>query len=248
MTGDSELPFWVAGRPHSTEQTKLPLGAVLHGVRPTTMKTFKLAHGQGPLRRGRRHRARPCVVVIDEALAARTFWPDERSDRQARFASDLHQRRGYEVVGVVGDVRALTASQRDSPRRSARRSYIPSRQTPDAIMPAVQRTASGWSCASAVGAGAMTERSARGLRRQPRHADLRQSDDGGRSSATRCRRRGSRGCCWRLSRSLALTARRRRHLRRHVAARAADARTRSACAWRWAPRRGQCSRWSSGTR
>ena len=41
MTGDSELPFWVVGRPHATEQTQAAVVALLHGVGWTTGRRFE---------------------------------------------------------------------------------------------------------------------------------------------------------------------------------------------------------------
>ena len=56
MTGDSELPYWVAGRPHATEQTKLPW-ALFYLVSADYQKAFKLRMIKGRFLAAHRHRA-----------------------------------------------------------------------------------------------------------------------------------------------------------------------------------------------
>jgi predicted permease len=151
MTGDSELPFWVAGRPHSTEQTKLPW-ALFYMVSGDYLKTFKLRMVKGRFVADADTEKSPYVVVIDEELARASF-PNEDPIGQ-RIHMDLIN-ADYEVVGVVGHVRHW-GLERDNLEKIRSQVYIPLRQIPDEVMPAAAN-GSGWAVRTTVGAAAMTE-------------------------------------------------------------------------------------------
>ena len=151
MTGDSELPFWIAGRPHSTEQTKLPW-ALFYMVSGDYQKTFKLRMVKGRFLADADTEKSPYVVVIDEELARANF-PNEDPIGQ-RIHMDLIN-ADYEVVGIVGHVRHW-GLERDNLEKIRSQVYIPLRQVPDAIMPAAAN-GSGWVVRTSVGAAAMTE-------------------------------------------------------------------------------------------
>src|SRR5262249_57445836 len=72
MNGDSELPYWVEGRPKPAEQSQMDM-ALLYGVDPEYLSVMRI-----PLLRGRFLSAQdnekgPCVAAIDEEFAATAF-------------------------------------------------------------------------------------------------------------------------------------------------------------------------------
>jgi hypothetical protein len=138
MTGDSELPFWIAGRPHSHGADQASLGAVLHGV-GDYQKTFKLRMVKGRFIADADTEKSPYVVVIDEELARRDL-PNEDPIGQ-RIHLDIIN-ADYEVVGIVGHVRHW-GLERDNLEKIRSQVYIPLRQIPDEIMPAAAN-GSGW--------------------------------------------------------------------------------------------------------
>jgi putative ABC transport system permease protein len=151
MTGDSELPFWVAGRPHSTEQTKLPW-ALFYMVSGDYQKAFKLHMVKGRFVADTDTERSPYVTVIDEELARANF-PNE-DPLGKRIHLDILN-ADYEIVGIVGHVRHW-GLERDNLERIRSQVYIPLRQVPDAIMPAAAN-GSGWVVRTTVSAAAMTE-------------------------------------------------------------------------------------------
>jgi predicted permease len=151
MSGDSELPFWVAGRPHATEQTKLPW-SLFYLVSPGYQKTFKLRMIKGRFINNTDTEKSPYIAVIDDELA-RMHFPNENSIGQHIHLDIINA--DYEVVGVVGHVRHW-GLERDSLEKIRSQIYIPFRQLPDSIMPAAAN-GSGWVVRTSVGAAVMTE-------------------------------------------------------------------------------------------
>ena len=151
MSGDSELPFWVAGRPHATEQTKLPW-ALFYLVSPDYQKTFKLRMIKGRFLDNTDTERSQYTAVIDEELARSTF-PNEDPIGQRIHLEIIDA--DYQVVGVVGHVRHW-GLERDNLEKIRSQIYVPFRQIPDPIMPAAAN-GSGWVVRTSIGAGVMTE-------------------------------------------------------------------------------------------
>jgi predicted permease len=151
MTGDSELPYWVAGRPHATEQTKLPW-ALFYLVSEDYQKVFKLRQIKGRFLERTDTERSPYTAVIDEELA-RTSFPNEDPIGQ-RIHLDIIN-ADYEIVGIVGHVRHW-GLDRDNLEKIRAQVYIQFRQLPDAIMPAAAN-GSAWALRTSAGAGVMTE-------------------------------------------------------------------------------------------
>ena len=151
MSGDSELPFWISGRPHATEQTQMPW-ALFYLVRAEYQKTFGLHLLRGRFLNTTDTERAPYVAVIDEELAKANF-PNE-DPLGKRLHLDIVN-ADYEVVGVVGHVRHW-GLDRDATERIRSQMYIPFDQLPDAIMPAATN-GSGWIVRTAVASGVMAE-------------------------------------------------------------------------------------------
>jgi predicted permease len=100
MTGDSELPFWVEGRPKPATEQEMPF-ALFYMVTPHYNQVMKI-----PVERGRGFTERddehaPVVVLID-ATFARTQFPNEDPIGKRINLGLLDMQA--EVVGVVGHV------------------------------------------------------------------------------------------------------------------------------------------------
>jgi predicted permease len=130
MSGDSELPFWVEGRPKPATEQEMPFA----------MFTMVSRHYQEvmhiPVQRGRGFTERddehgPAVVLID-ATFARTFFPKEDpiGKRLNLGLMDLQA----EIVGVVGHVESWGLGSREHENLQAQ-IYLSVWQVPDKFWP-----------------------------------------------------------------------------------------------------------------
>jgi predicted permease len=126
---DSELPYWVDGRPKPPEQSQMDL-ALFYAVEPDYLNVMRI-----PLLRGRflspqDDETRPCAVAVDEDFVARAF-PNQ---------DPLGQHINLELLTmkceVVGVVRHVTHWGLDTDATAKVRSqvYISFRQLPDTVM------------------------------------------------------------------------------------------------------------------
>jgi predicted permease len=100
MTGDSEVPFWVEGRPKPASEQEMPF-AMFYLVTQDYHKVMKI-----PVERGRSFTERddehaPGVAIIDESFA-RKYFPNEDPIGKRLNLEFLEMRP--EIVGVVGHV------------------------------------------------------------------------------------------------------------------------------------------------
>ncbi len=100
MAGDSEMSFWIGGRPKPTTQSEMGV-AMWHAVQPGYLRAMEI-----PLRRGRFISAQdnensPDVVVVDEDFAQRYF-PNENP--LGRWINTVEMNAHAQIVGVVGHV------------------------------------------------------------------------------------------------------------------------------------------------
>ena len=151
MSGDSELPFWVSGRPHATEQTQMPW-ALFYLVSADYRDVFRLHQIRGRFITDQDTEKSPSVVVIDEELAKAVF-PGEDPLGKSLHLDILNA--DYQIVGIVGHVRHW-GLERDNTEKIRSQVYLPFRQLPDAIMPATDNGA-GWVVRTSVASGVMTE-------------------------------------------------------------------------------------------
>jgi len=130
MTGDSEVPFWVEGRPKPASEQEMPF-ALFYLVTPGYHKVMKI-----PLERGRSLTERddehaPVVVVIDDTFARKYFPNEDAVGKRLNLALlDMQP----EIVGVVGHVEhwGLGAKGHDNLQAQI---YLPVWQIPDKFWP-----------------------------------------------------------------------------------------------------------------
>ena len=134
---DSEIPFYVNGRPRPTSQGDM-LWALLYATGPGYLKAMDI-----PLLRGRyigpqdMHRGSH-IVVIDEVMA-RTVFPNQDPLGQSIVVADLSGALGpgvsvpMEIVGIVGHVNHWGLDS-DATARVRSELYLPLSQIPDQFM------------------------------------------------------------------------------------------------------------------
>ena len=129
MNGDSELPYWVEGRPKPAEQSQMDM-ALFYGIAPGYFSAMRI-----PLLRGRylaeqdnEHTA--CAIDIDQDLARKAFPGQDPLGQHLNF--DLVSMQ-CEVVGIVGHVKHWGLDA-DAAAKVHSQMYIPYRQFPDSVM------------------------------------------------------------------------------------------------------------------
>ena len=129
MSVDSELRYWVEGRPKPVEQSQMDL-ALFSGVTPDYLSIMRM-----PLLRGRFLTAQdtensPCAVVIDEEFQRRAF-PTENPLGQHINVEQVAMQ--CQVVGVVGHVKHWGLDA-DATAKVHSQMYFAFRQFPDRVM------------------------------------------------------------------------------------------------------------------
>lgn len=129
MSVDSELRYWVVGRPKPVEQNQMDL-ALFSGVTPDYLSIMRI-----PLLRGRFFTAQdnensPCAVVIDEEFQRKAF-PNENPLGQHIHMEQVTMQ--CEVVGVVGHVKHWGLDA-DASAKVHSQMYFAFRQFPDRVM------------------------------------------------------------------------------------------------------------------
>jgi predicted permease len=129
MSGDSELPYWVEGRPKPAEQSLMDQ-TLFYGVDPDYLNVMRI-----PLRRGRfltlqETEHAPCAVAIDEDFVAKAF-PNQEPLGQ-RINLELVNMK-CEVVGIVGHVKQWGLDA-DATSKIHSQLYFAFRQFPDSVM------------------------------------------------------------------------------------------------------------------
>jgi predicted permease len=126
---DSELPYWVDGRPKPAERSQMDL-ALFYAIDSDYLNVMRI-----PLLRGRFPSPQdgttsPCVVAIDEDFVARAF-PGQEALGQHINLELLNMK--CEVVGVVRHVKHWGLDA-DATAKVRSQLYIAFRQFPDAVM------------------------------------------------------------------------------------------------------------------
>lgn len=129
MNGDSELPYWVEGRPKPAEQSQMD-DALMYGVDSDYRNVMRI-----PLLRGRflspqDNENSPCSIAIDEDFARKAF-PNQNPLGQHINIELISMK--CEIVGVVGHVKHWGLDT-DATSKIHSQMYIAFRQFPDSVM------------------------------------------------------------------------------------------------------------------
>jgi predicted permease len=129
MQGDSELPYWVEGRPKPSDTSQMDL-ALFYGVDPDYINVMRI-----PLVRGRfigpqDNENTPCAVAIDEEFARRSF-PGQDPLGQHINLELLPMK--CEIVGIVGHIKHWGLDT-DATSKVQSQMYWNYRQFPDSVM------------------------------------------------------------------------------------------------------------------
>jgi predicted permease len=130
MTGDSEVPFWVEGRPKPVTEQEMPF-ALFYLVTQEYHKVMKI-----PVERGRSFTERddehaPVVVIIDDTFARKYFSNEDPIGKRLNLGFlDMQP----EIVGVVGHVEHWGLGAKGHENLQAQ-IYLPVWQIPDKFWP-----------------------------------------------------------------------------------------------------------------
>jgi predicted permease len=128
MKSDSELPYWVEGRP-KPEQSQMDL-ALFSFVDPGYLSVMRIPLSRGRFLATRDDEKSPCVAVIDEEFVRKAF-PNE--DPLGHHVNLELLQMSCEIVGVVGHVKQWGLDA-DATAKVQSQMYLPSRQIPDSVM------------------------------------------------------------------------------------------------------------------
>ncbi|HEX3704771.1 MAG TPA: ABC transporter permease [Vicinamibacterales bacterium] len=129
MNGDSELPYWVEGRPKPAEQSLMDQ-ALFYGVDPDYLSVMRISLRRGRFLAPQDTEHTPCVVAIDEDFVAKAFPNQEPLGQHINL--DLLDMK-CEVVGIVGHVKHWGLDA-DATAKIHSQLYIAFRQLPDSVM------------------------------------------------------------------------------------------------------------------
>ncbi|MGE5243580.1 MAG: ABC transporter permease [Betaproteobacteria bacterium] len=129
MAGDSELPYWVDGRPKPAEQSQMD-EALFYGIDPEYFAVMRIPLLRGRLLTAHDNESSPCAVDVDEELARKAFPGQDPIGQHLNFALVAMK---CEIVGVVGHVKHWGLDA-DATAKVQSQLYIAFRQFPDAVM------------------------------------------------------------------------------------------------------------------
>ena len=129
MNGDSELPYWVEGRPKPAEQNQMD-EALFYGVAPDYFAAMRIPLVRGRLIEPQDNEHSACAVDVDEELARRAL-PGQNPLGQYLNLALLPMK--CEIVGVVGHVKHWGLDA-DATAKVQSQLYIAFRQFPDSVM------------------------------------------------------------------------------------------------------------------
>ena len=144
MNGDSELWYWVEGRPKPAERSQMDL-ALFYGVDADYFPAMRIPLLRGRLLTPQDDEKNAPVVVVDEEFARKAF-PDQEPLGQHINLELINLK--CEVVGVVGHVKHWGLDT-DATSKVHSQMYLPFRQFPDSIMDFASTGGSAWLLRSA---------------------------------------------------------------------------------------------------
>ncbi|MGE5205717.1 MAG: ABC transporter permease [Chlamydiota bacterium] len=129
MSGDSELPYWVEGRPKPAEQSQMS-EALFYIVEAEYFPIMRIPLLRGRLLNAQDNENTPCAIDIDEEFARKTFAGQDPLGQHVNF--DLLPMK-CEIVGIVGHVKQWGLDA-DATSKVRSQMYISFRQLPDSLM------------------------------------------------------------------------------------------------------------------
>jgi predicted permease len=129
MQGDSELPYWVEGRPKPAEQSQMDM-ALFYGVEPGYFSAMRIPLLHGRLISDQDNEHSPCAIDIDQDLAQKAF-PGQDAIGQHLNLELLPMQ--CEIVGIVGHIKHWGLDA-DATSKVHSQMYVPYRQFPDSVM------------------------------------------------------------------------------------------------------------------
>ncbi len=129
MSGDSELPYWVDGRPKPSEQSQMDM-ALFYVVDPTYLDVMRIPLLRGRFLAAQDHEHSPCAAAIDEEFVTRAF-PNQEPLGQHIHLDLLNMK--CEIVGIVGHVKHWGLDA-DATAKVRAQLYLAFRQLPDGVM------------------------------------------------------------------------------------------------------------------
>jgi putative ABC transport system permease protein len=128
MNGDSELPYWVEGKP-KPEQNQMDL-ALFYGVDADYFNVMRIPLLRGRLLSRQDTEIAPCAVDVDEDFAKKAFPGEDPLGQHVNLELISLQ---CQVVGVVGHVKHWGLDA-DATAKVHSQIYIAYRQFPDKVM------------------------------------------------------------------------------------------------------------------
>ena len=129
MNTDSQLPYWVEGRPKPTERAQMNQ-ALFYGVEPEYFRVMRIPLVRGRLLDARDDENTGCAVDIDEEFARKAFPSGEPLGQHLNFDFLPMQ---CQVAGIVGHVKQWGLVN-DAATRNGSQVYFAFRQLPDRAM------------------------------------------------------------------------------------------------------------------
>jgi predicted permease len=129
MNGDSELPYWVEGRPKPAEQSQMDL-ALFYAVEPEYLSVMRIPLVRGRFVSAQDNEKTPCVVAIDEEFAAKAF-PNQ--DPLGQHINLELMAVKCEIAGIVGHVKHWGLDA-DASAKVHSQFYLSFRELPDGVM------------------------------------------------------------------------------------------------------------------
>jgi predicted permease len=130
MTGDSELPFWVEGRPKPATEQEMPF-ALFYLVTPHYHDVMRIPVKSGRSLTERDDQQAPVVMLIDEAFAHAVFPKEDPIGKRLNIGFIGMQ---GEIVGVVGHVEHWGLGAK-GPENLQAQLYLSVWQLPDRFWP-----------------------------------------------------------------------------------------------------------------
>jgi predicted permease len=134
MSGDSEVPFWIAGQPKPATDSEMKT-SLFYVAEPDYVKAMGISLDRGRFLTTADNEHSPFVIVIDERFAKLYF---ARQNPIGQHVNLAVLNKMAEIVGIVGHVKQWGLTE-DANSRVQAQFYMAISQVPDQFMPLVAR-------------------------------------------------------------------------------------------------------------